>query len=163
MSITAVKKPKYGDKLMDRAKLETELARDEGCIFEIYEDHLGYATCGVGHLIKEGDPEYGQPIGTPVPQQQVNAYLQQDIDIAVKEVSERYKFFDELNDVRQRVMVNMAFNLGSTRLALFKKFLAAVEEQRWDDASLEMLDSKWATQVGNRAKRLSDMMRDGTV
>ena len=59
MSITAVRRPKYGDKRMDREKLETELARDEGCIFEVYEDHLGYATCGVGHLIKEGDPEHG--------------------------------------------------------------------------------------------------------
>ena len=163
MSITAVRRPKYGDKHMDRAKLETELARDEGCIFEVYEDHLGYATCGVGHLIIEGDPEYGAPIGTKVTPERVNHYLSQDIDIAYKEVSETYSFFHDLDDVRQRVIVNMAFNLGSPRLALFKKFLAAVESKNFDEASLEMLDSKWATQVGDRAVRLSNMMRDGTV
>lgn len=147
----------------DEEKLQLELVRDEGCIFEVYEDHLGYPTCGVGHLIKEGDPEHGQPIGTKVSPDEVNAYLALDIDIAVREVRSRYSFFDSLDDVRQRVLINMTFNLGSTRLALFKNFLAAVEAQDWDKAAAEMLDSKWANQVGDRAVRLSDMMRNGTV
>lgn len=147
----------------DRLKLEEELVRDEGCVFEVYEDHLGYATCGVGHLVREGDAEYGEPIGTPVSPDEVNAYLTLDIDTAVSEVSKRYAFFKDLNDVRQRVMINMTFNLGSTRLALFKKFLAAVERQDWDVAAAEMLDSKWARQVGNRAVRLSEMMKHGAV
>jgi len=147
----------------DKDKLQSELIRDEGCVFEVYEDHLGYATCGVGHLVKEGDPEHGQLIGSSVEPSQVNAYLEQDIEIAVKEVKERYDFFDSLDDVRQRVLINMTFNLGSTRLSLFKNFLSAVEAKNWDTASAEMLDSKWANQVGDRAVRLADMMRDGTV
>lgn len=147
----------------DSEKLKLELVRDEGCMFAVYEDHLGYPTCGVGHLIKEGDPEYGEPVGTQVSPDEVNAYLALDIDIAVREVSSRYDFFDSLDDVRQRVLVNMTFNLGSTRLALFKNFLAAVEEGDWDTAAFEMLDSKWAGQVGDRAVRLSDMMRNGAV
>ena len=82
---------------------------------------------------------------------------------STKEVVERYPFFDDLNDVRQRVFVNMTFNLGSTRLAMFKKFLAAVEARDYETAAEEMLDSKWAEQVKGRADRLADMMRSGTV
>ncbi|MAL83027.1 MAG: lysozyme [Idiomarina sp.] len=149
--------------MFDRDTLKSELIRDEGCVFEIYEDHLGYATCGVGHLIIEGDPEHGKPIGTEVSPDEVNAYLEKDIDTAIVEVSKRYPFFASLDDVRQRVLINMTFNLGSPRLSMFKKFLAAVEAGNWHVAAAEMLDSKWAKQVGDRAIRLSDMMRDGTV
>ena len=65
--------------------------------------------------------------------------------------------------MRQRVYVNMTFNLGSTRLALFKKMHAAVEAKDWEKAAEEMLDSKWATQVKGRADRLAEMMRSGAI
>ena len=51
---------------MNKDKLREELAEDEGCKFEIYLDHLGLPTFGIGHLVVEGDPEHGQPVGTPV-------------------------------------------------------------------------------------------------
>jgi len=59
-----------------------------------------------------------------------------------------------LSDDRMRVMANMCFNLGYPRLSKFKKFLAAMQEEDWETAAEEMMDSKWATQVGDRAKRL---------
>ena len=56
----------------------------------------------------------------------------------------------------QEVLVNMMFNLGRTRLGKFKKFIGAINEANWSEAAIEMMDSRWATQVGPRANRLRD-------
>ena len=77
-----------------------------------------------------------------------------DLDLALS-------WWRGLDDVRQRVLVNMAFNLGITRLLGFKNTLAAMQAGNYADAAKGMLDSKWATQVGARATRLAAMMRDG--
>ena len=67
----------------------------------------------------------------------------------------------DIEPVRHRVLINMSFNLGHARLAGFRKFIAAVNAHDWATAAVEMMDSKWATQVGNRALRLRDMIRTG--
>ena len=66
------------------------------------------------------------------------------------------EWWNDLPEDLQRVMANMCFNLGITRLLKFKKFLAAMEDKEWDKAAVEMMDSRWATQVGARATRLKD-------
>ena len=71
---------------MDRVKLEEELKLDEGCVYEVYEDHLGYATFGIGHLVKESDEEYGQALGTPVSEERVTKCFNEDIDIVCEEL-----------------------------------------------------------------------------
>ena len=146
---------------MDRSKLVEELIKDEGYKYEIYLDHLGYPTFGVGHLVLETDEEYGQPVGTPVSEERILECLNNDIDIVCKELDQNMTWWSELDDTRQRVLANMAFNLGLPRLGKFKKFLAAVQEQDWEKAAVEMMDSKWATQVGNRAVRLKEKMLNG--
>ena len=146
---------------MDRSKLVEELIKDEGYKYEIYLDHLGYPTFGVGHLVLETDEEYGQPVGTPVSEKRILECLNNDIDIVCKELDQNMTWWSELDDTRQRVLANMAFNLGLPRLGKFKNFLAAVQEQDWEKAAVEMMDSKWATQVGNRAVRLKEKMLNG--
>ena len=146
---------------MDRSKLVEELIKDEGYKYEIYLDHLGYPTFGVGHLVLETDEEYGQPVGTPVSEERILECLNNDIDIVCKELDQNMSWWSELDDTRQRVLANMAFNLGLPRLGKFKKSLAAVQEQDWEKAAVEMMDSKWATQVGNRAVRLKEKMLNG--
>ena len=146
---------------MDRSKLVEELIKDEGYKYEIYLDHLGYPTFGVGHLVLETDEEYGQPVGTPVSEERILECLNNDIDIVCKELDQNMSWWSEMDDTRQRVLANMAFNLGLPRLGKFKKFLAAVQEQDWEKAAVEMMDSKWATQVGNRAVRLKEKMLNG--
>tara|TARA_R100000773_G_C4218254_1_gene116744 strand:- start:579 stop:1019 length:441 start_codon:yes stop_codon:yes gene_type:complete len=146
---------------MDKNKLVEELIKDEGYKYEIYLDHLGYPTFGVGHLVLETDEEYGQPVGTPVSEERILECLNNDIDIVCKELDQNMSWWSELDDTRQRVLANMAFNLGLPRLGKFKKFLAAVQEQDWENAAVEMMDSKWATQVGNRAVRLKEKMLNG--
>ena len=147
--------------MMDRARLLEELMVDEGVIHEIYNDHLGYPTFGVGHLITEKDEEHGKPLGTPVSEERVTECLNADVDIVCAELDKNMEWWRGLNDTRQRVMANMCFNLGYPRLSKFKKFLAAVQEEDWETAAVEMMDSKWATQVGDRAVRLREKMLNG--
>ena len=146
---------------MDRVKLLEELMLDEVGSHEIYNDHLGYATFGVGHLITEKDEEHGQPLGTPVSEQRVKDCLNADVDIVCKELDKNLQWWRGLNDTRQRVLANMCFNLGYPRLSKFKKFLAAAKDEDWETAAAEMMDSKWATQVGDRAVRLREKMLNG--
>jgi lysozyme len=139
---------------MDRDKLVKELILDEGYIYEIYKDHLGYLTFGVGHLVLNTDEEYGKEVGTPISEERIIECLNNDVDIVCEELDRNLYWWRELNDNKQRVMVNMCFNLGYPRLSKFKKFLAAMEVHDFETAAIEMMDSKWANQVGLRAERL---------
>ena len=139
---------------MDRDKLVKELILDEGYIYEIYKDHLGYLTFGVGHLVLNTDEEYGKEVGTPVSEKRILECLNNDVDIVCEELDRNLYWWRELDDNKQRVMVNMCFNLGYPRLSKFKKFLAAMKKHDFETAAIEMMDSKWANQVGLRAERL---------
>ena len=146
---------------MNRVALMEELTLDEGCVYEIYKDHLGYATFGIGHLITEKDDEHGDPVGTPVSEARVHECFNQDIDIVTNELDDKMQWWRGLDDVRKRVLANMCFNLGYPRLSGFKRFLAAMGTSQWETAAEEMMDSKWATQVGSRADRLKQMVLTG--
>ncbi len=87
--------------------------------------------------------------------------LQHDVGTAIKE-AESLPFFASLNEPRQAVIVDMIFNLGLPRFGMFKKMIAAIEDEHWTVAAAEMLNSRWARQVGKRANTLSEMMRLGT-
>ena len=145
---------------MNIDKLREQLKIDEGVRYEIYNDHLGYPTCGIGHLIVEGDEEHGKPIGTKVSSDRVNELFDQDVSKFVEETKKVFPDLEDKPEEVQQVAINMCFNLGEPRLSKFKKFIAAVNEERWEDASAEMLDSLWARQVGERATRLSKRILD---
>lgn len=144
---------------MDINKLREQLKIDEGVKYEVYDDHLGYKTFGIGHLVKSTDEEYGVPVGTPVSEERVNSVFDKDV---ITYIDESKKVFGNLEDMPgevQQVIVNMCFNMGAPRLSQFKKFIRAIHDEEWATASLEMLDSKWANQVGERANRLSDRIK----
>jgi len=141
---------------MNKDKLMEELIKDEGYKYEIYLDHLGYPTFGVGHLVLETDEEHGQPVGTPVSEERIKECLSHDIDVVCSELDMKDPWWRNLSDNKQRVMANMCFNLGHPRLSKFKKFLGAMQISDWEKAAEEMMDSKWSTQVGERATRLRD-------
>ena len=141
-------------------KLKEQLKIDEGVKYEIYEDHLGYATFGIGHLITDTDEEYGWPIGTKVSEDRVNEVFKTDVQ---KFINETQKVFPDLinkPDNIQIVLINMCFNLGAPRLSKFKKFIAAINDEQWIEAAVEMMDSRWARQVGPRAERLKQIVLD---
>jgi lysozyme len=145
---------------MNKDQLREELAEDEGCKFEIYLDHLGLPTFGIGALIKEHDPEYGQPVGTPVSEDRVRKRFNLDIAVTIEDCQVLYDDFDDLPEEAQLVIANMMFNMGRPRLSKFKGMKAGVDARDWERAADEMVDSRWHDQVPNRAKRLVKRMRD---
>lgn len=144
---------------MNKDKLREELAEDEGCKFEIYLDHLGLPTFGIGHLVVEGDPEHGQPVGTSVDNERVRQVFALDIASTLDECHVLYPDFDDLPEEAQLIIANMMFNMGRPRLSKFKGMKAGVDARDWNRAADEMVDSRWYDQVTNRAKRLVARMR----
>lgn len=144
---------------MDIEQFRDELKRDEGVKNEIYLDHLGLPTCGIGHLITEWDNEYGQEVGTPVAEERVNELFEKDLSTTVDECKLIYNDFDDLPVKAQHIIANMMFNMGRPRLSRFHKMKKAIDNRDWFEAAYEMTDSKWAKQVPNRAMRLVDEMK----
>jgi len=139
---------------MNREKVYEQLKIDEGVKYEIYEDHLGLPTFGIGHLILDSDPEEGMPIGTEVSEERVKLCFENDLDVAISECTRLYDNWKELPSEVQEILVNMMFNLGRPRLAKFKNFNKAISSRNWQVASIEGRDSLWYRQVTNRAERL---------
>ena len=140
---------------MNKTAVFEQLKIDEGVVYEIYKDHLGYDTFGVGHLVLETDPEYGQPVGTPVSEERVRECFEHDLGIAVAECVILYKDqWESFPDEVQQILVNMMFNMGRTRLSKFKKMNLALSVGHWKLAAAEGRDSLWYRQVTNRAERL---------
>jgi lysozyme len=84
-----------------------------------------------------------------------------DIKIVEDELCRVHMCVEELDGVRQLILMDMAFNMGVPRLCKFKKMWNAIHEGNFEAASYEMLDSRWARQVGRRANKLSDAMKTG--
>jgi len=148
---------------MDIAILRREIAADEGCRLQLYNDHLSLPTCGIGHLLTPADAEYGQPIGTSITIDRVNELFAQDVETAINDAQSIIDGFDELPQEARHILINMAFNLGRPRLSTFKKMIAAIEAGDWSEAANQMHDSRWRQQVPARAGRLTRRMRDLTI
>ncbi len=144
---------------MNINQLREELKVDEGCKYEIYLDHLGLPTFGIGHLILDSDMEYGQAVGTPVSEDRVNECFAKDVETVLLECSLLYPNFEVLPEEAQLIIANMMFNMGRPRLSKFKGMKAAVDNGDWHLAAVEMVDSRWYQQVTNRADRLVSRMR----
>ena len=145
--------------MMNLEKLREELEIDEGCKYEIYLDHLGYPTFGIGHLITDDDPEYGWEVGASIDTVRVYETFEQDIEGVLSDCSKLYSDFGDLPEEAQRVIANMMFNMGLTRLSKFRGMKRGVDARNWNDAADEMVDSRWYRQVTNRADRLVERMR----
>jgi lysozyme len=144
---------------MNIEKLREEIAADEGEVHEIYLDHLGLATFGIGHLVRDDDPESGLPVGTPVDNDRVVEAFESDIETVLSDCNKLYPDFNDLPEEAQRVIANMMFNMGRPRLSKFKGMKSGVDARDWDRAADEMVDSRWYRQVTNRADRLVERIR----
>lgn len=139
-------------------KIKEDIERHEGKVPRIYLDHLGYKTLGIGHLIRQSEPEYIQEVGTPVPDEVTYKYFDSDLDTSIRDAQ---RIFGDLNEHPQdviRVLVNMSFNLGYPRLNKFVKMKEAVAQKNYLRAADEMKDSRWYTQVGRRGPELFELM-----
>ena len=144
---------------MNIEQLRKELEVDEGVKYEIYNDHLGYPTFGIGHLVRDTDPEAGAALGTPVTEDRVIEAFNEDVETVLSDCAILYDDFDDLPEEAQLIIANMMFNLGRPRLSKFKGMKAGVDARDWKKAADEMIDSAWYRQVPNRAGRLVTRMK----
>lgn len=128
--------------------LRQQLERHEGLRLLPYRDSLGHLTCGIGHLMTK-------PWTMPL----VEAHYAEDVAEAEQALDQFMSWWRKLSDVRQRVLLDMCFNLGITKLLQFKLFLGFVRAGDYGHAADAMLKSLWAEQVKGRAVRLAAMMR----
>ena len=144
---------------MDIDKLREEIKYDEGNVQKIYLDHLGLPTFGIGHLVRESDPEYGWEVGTEVSIERCDSVFNEDVKTVISDCYKLYPDFDDLPEEVKRIIANMMFNMGRPRLSKFKGMKRGVDARDWNAAADEMVDSRWYRQVTKRAKRLVDRMR----
>jgi lysozyme len=133
------------------SNVEDLIKRHEGLRLKPYVDTVGKVTIGYGHNLTD--------LG--VPQSFADALFQHDLEVHWQELHEQLPWVGSLDAVRHAVLVDLAFNMGIPRLKRFKRTLRSIKEGRWDDASRELLDSKYARQVKGRARRLAKMLRTG--
>jgi lysozyme len=142
--------------MLDRLKLIDQLIHHEGMECFPYVDTVGKTTIGVGRNLTDRG----------LSQAECRYLLANDIEISISELERSFNWFSKLDDTRQAVLVDLHFNLGINRLKTFKKTLRLIEEcmlgdDLWDKVAEELLDSKWATQVGQRAQTLARMLQLG--
>ena len=142
------------DNDIDIDQLKETLKVDEGVVYEIYNDHLGYPTFGIGHLVLETDAEHGQAVGTPVSEERVDACFEKDVESVISDCKKLHEGWDGYPQEVKQIVANMMFNMGLTRLSKFKKHNAALFSGDWKEAAVEGRDSRWYKQVTNRAERL---------
>ena len=140
--------------------LRKQLEIDEGVGHEIYLDHLGYPTFGIGHLVRQEAPEFGADVGTKVDEARCIEAFESDLERVLSDCKILYPNFDDLPEEAQQIIANMMFNMGRPRLTKFKMMKDAVDNGDWNEAADQMVDSRWYAQVGKRAERLVDRMRN---
>ena len=155
----------------DRGALIDQLILHEGLELKVYKDSLGIDTIGVGRNLEDRGISDGELMfmhmmradiyDVGITEGNARFLLSNDIDIVEKELLDAHPCIERLDDVRLRVVLDMAFNLGVPRLCKFKNMWDGIHAGDYIKACVEMLDSRWANQVGSRAVRLSEAMRTG--
>ena len=142
--------------MLNLLKLADQLIHHEGMECFPYVDTVGKTTIGVGRNLTDRG----------LSQAECRYLLANDIEISISELKRNFDWFTKLDDTRQAAMVDLHFNLGINRLKTFMKTLGLIEDcmlgdDLWDKVAEELLDSKWATQVGQRAQTLARMLQLG--
>jgi len=130
---------------------ENMLMRHEGVRLSLYKCSEGFNTIGVGRNLDSNGISLDEAM----------LLMRNDVDKAARDLGTHFPIVHELDSNRYYVLVNMVFNLGLVGISRFKKMWAAISSRDYEQAALEMLDSKWANQVGNRAVELSEIMKTG--
>ena len=143
---------------MDLKTLQADIMREEGVKYEIYNDHLGYKTFGVGHLCRATDPENEMEVGTKVSKIRVAECFEADLYVAINDAETFCEGMDIDDNVKECV-THMSFQLGLPKLNQFKKFKKALQDNDIETAIAEMKDSRAYNQTTNSWDRLIEKMR----
>ena len=132
---------------MDLERLKRDIKRREGCSLHVYDDHLGNPTLGVGRLLSRG-----------ISEATAMQMLEEDIDIVLTELKQNLPWFDDMPMHIQEALVDLGFNLGVPNLLKFKLTLGFIQAYKFEEAAAELLNSRYAEQVPNRAKEISEQI-----
>jgi lysozyme len=136
---------------MNKNRFIKQMRFHEGVKNKVYKDHLGIETIGVGrNLVDRG-----------LSDEEVDYLLGNDITIVENELDNGLSWWRDLDEVRQRALADLAFNMGLPRLHGFVKMLDGLQRRDYHAAADELLDSKYAKQVGARSERVAQMIRTG--
>ena len=135
------------------SKLIEMLKLHEGVRSKVYICSAGYETLGVGRYVSES--------GLGLSADEIDYLLANDIARVKEELSDSYFWFNAMNDARKDALIDICFNLGLTKMRGFINAITAMSREQFDIAADEFLDSRWAEQVGNRAIRVTEMIRTG--
>ena len=149
-----------------------ELVKHEGLRLQVYQDTLGIDTIGIGRNLKDRGiskkeleeldiPTIDHVYEYGITEADAMLLAENDVQIVEEELLRAHPCVEDLDAVRQLVLVDMAFNMGVPRLCKFVKMWNAIHEKKFDIASKEMLDSRWANQVKSRRVKLANMMPTG--
>lgn len=136
---------------MDKKRLYEQLGLHEGKKNKPYKDTVGKLTIGIGRNLTDRG----------ITEEEIVFLFGTDVALVEKDLDRNLKWWRDMSEVRQRVLADMCFNLGITKLLTFKNTLEAMRTGRYNDAASGMLNSLWAKQVKGRAVRLANMMRTG--
>lgn len=139
---------------MSITNIVDQLVRDEGVVLHEYKDHLGYSTIGIGRLIDKRK-------GGGITRDEAEYLLANDVKKVMAQVRHELPWSAKLDDARQGVLLNMAFQMGISGLLGFRNTLAMIQRGDYVGAARGMLNSKWAKQTPARCRRLSEQMRTG--
>lgn len=148
------------------------IAQNEGIRLTAYDDSLGVKTIGVGfNLEKAGAKDRIETLGydydsvfagiSSLTLDDVMTLLSEDVDIAIDEVRRVIPGFDTMSPTRRMAFIDMTFNMGATRLAGFKRMIAALKRKDFNTAADEAQDSKWFRTVRRRGPIIVEMIRNG--
>ena len=156
----------------NRDDLIEKLIQHVGLRLEVYEDSLGIATIGIGRNLEDRGitdeelewmdiPNMDTIYEYGISEADAMYLAQNDVQIVEEELLRSHPCVENLDAVRQLILVDMAFNMGVPRLSKFKKMWAAIHKEDFVTAAKEMLDSRWATQVKGRSTKLAHAMHHG--
>ena len=136
---------------MDMKRLIDQLSIDEGRKSRMYLDSVNKWTIGVGRNLSD----------RALFEDEIDLMLKNDISLVTKQLDENLPWWSAMSDERQHALINLCFNMGITTLLQFKDSLALLKAGKWDEAAAAFMCSKWAKQVGNRAIRVTNQIRNG--
>lgn len=142
--------------MIDMQVMRAELNRDEGRVRWAYQDSEGYWTCGVGFLIDHRK-------GALIPDAVIDFWLGYEIDIVASGLNAALAWWPDLDDVRQRALVNMGYQMGVDGLLEFKTMLRLISEGEYDEAADDAARTPWAKETPERALRVITMIRTGVA
>lgn len=134
---------------------QDHFVREEGLVLTKYKDTTGNWTIGIGHKLTANELRNGLSIIT---NEKAYVLLEQDLDIALRDAKKIFPEYDSYPENTKLALLDMTFNLGYTGLSKFITTIGLIKQRKFQEAAAQAMKSLWATQVPNRAKRVTKLL-----